>query len=243
MKGLRRIQGLRPFFTYFGGKHRIAHLYPRPLPSCKRLIEPFAGSAGYACRYPDREVTLCDLDEKVIGTWRYLISVKESEILRLPINIDHVDEMKGPQEAKWLVGWWFNKGMNSPCNLRSTWAKDERTRNSFWGGVIRHKIASQLRHVRHWKIIHGTYADLEDIEATWFVDPPYDVAGDKYRHGKDEIDYSHLSQWCQSRQGRVIVCENVGADWLPFRPFVIASGGRGKNYNGKSHESLFYRSE
>ena len=25
-------------------------------------------------------------------------------------------------------------------------------------------------------------------------------------------------QWCRTRQGQVIACENVGATWLPFEP-------------------------
>ena len=28
-----------------------------------------------------------------------------------------------------------------------------------------------------------------------------------------------LSEWCRSRRGQVMVCENEGARWLPFRPF------------------------
>jgi hypothetical protein len=32
------------------------------------------------------------------------------------------------------------------------------------------------------------------------------------------IDYSALADWCTSLPGQVIVCENDGATWLPFRP-------------------------
>ena len=55
-------------------------------------------------------------------------------------------------------------------------------------------------------------------EATWFIDPPYRVAGRHYRFGPDDIDYVSLGEWCRERPGLVIVCENAGADWLPFRP-------------------------
>lgn len=44
---------LKPFFTYFGGKYRIAPRYPKP--QYNTIIEPFAGSAGYSLRYPERE--------------------------------------------------------------------------------------------------------------------------------------------------------------------------------------------
>jgi site-specific DNA-adenine methylase len=49
---------LRPFFTYTGGKYRLAPRYPEPRHNL--IIEPFAGSAGYSLRHPEREVLLID---------------------------------------------------------------------------------------------------------------------------------------------------------------------------------------
>ena len=63
---------MRPFFTYYGGKYRAAPLYPSPTHA--NLVEPFAGSAGYALRYYDRQVLLVDADPVIAGLWRYLIS-------------------------------------------------------------------------------------------------------------------------------------------------------------------------
>ena len=33
-----------------------------------------------------------------------------------------------------------------------------------------------------------------------------------------KVDYVALREWCLSRKGLLIVCEQEGADWLPFRP-------------------------
>ena len=33
----------------------------------------------------------------------------------------------------------------------------------------------------------------------------------------DDIDYARLADWCRALPGTVDVCENVGADWLPFQ--------------------------
>jgi len=78
-----------------------------------------------------------------------------------------------------------------------------------------------------WRVIEGDYSEAPDIEATWFVDPPYHVSGARaskaergrvrYPNGADDIDYPALARWCRSRRGQVIVCEQPGADWLPFR--------------------------
>lgn len=67
---------LKPFFTYFGGKYRLAPKYPKPM--YNTIVEPFAGSAGYSLRYPEREVILNDLDPVISGIWEYLINVKEA---------------------------------------------------------------------------------------------------------------------------------------------------------------------
>lgn len=88
---------------------------------------------------------------------------------------------------------------------------------SFWGPRVRETIASQLGAIRHWQIREGSYQTLVvDGAATWFVDPPYRVAGVHYRCGSSAIDYPALAAWCRSRAGQVIVCEAAGADWLPF---------------------------
>ncbi len=72
------------------------------------------------------------------------------------------------------------------------------------------RLALQVQQIRHWKVTHGSYVDVENEDATWFIDPPRQLPAHK------EIDFDHLGPWCRSRKGAVIVCENEGADWLPF---------------------------
>ncbi len=71
---------LRPFFSYYGGKWRDAGNYPSP--QTGRIIEPFAGSAGYSLRHSQKDVVLCELDEKVFGVWNYLINEATPERIR-----------------------------------------------------------------------------------------------------------------------------------------------------------------
>lgn len=222
---------LKPFFTYFGGKWRAAPHYPKP--EHDTIIEPFAGSAGYSLRYPGRNVVLNDLDPKVAGTWDYIINAPESEILALPLydgTWETVSDLNLPQEARWLIGWWLNKGCAQPCSKPSTWMLGGTRPSSFWGEAIRERIASQQAHVRHWAIVNMDYTHLPAMRGTWFIDPPYRVAGKKYRHGSENIDFAGLGEWCSSRSGQVIVAENDGASWLPFRYFrdIQASPGKGR---------------
>lgn len=236
---------LKPFFTYYGGKYRIAPKYPAP--KYDMIVEPFAGSAGYSVRHPSHQVVLCDLNEKICGTWDYLINAPESEIRALPLDFETVSDLQVPQEARWLVGWWCNKGTTSPANSPSKWMRDGTHSNSFWGDVIRERIASQVQHIRHWKVFHGMYQDLGNWSdgATWFVDPPYDnKAGSHYTHGSRGFDYQQLASWCHSRTGQVMVCENEGADWLPFRFFVVAKASSGKQKSAQvSREVIWTREE
>ena len=222
---------MKPFFTYYGGKWRAAPSYPAPLLS--RVVEPFAGSAGYSLRYPHLEIELFDVSPVVAGVWEYLISVSESEIRNLPAVVEHVDDVPGAQEARWLVGFWLNKGTPGPRKQASSWMRSGLRPNSYWGEAIRERIASQLEGIRHWKVTCGDYREAGDGVATWFVDPPYDnAAGAHYPF--NFADFFSLGEWCRSRAGQVIVCENEGADWLPFRTHrKIKSnpGNHGKSYS------------
>lgn len=206
---------LKPFFCYFGGKHRTSKLYPPP--SQDTIIEPFAGSAAYSHRYYTHKIELFDSDPIIYGLWQYLIRVSELEILSLPIEIEDVRDLLIPQEAKWLIGFWINKGSTRPANKASTWFKSKLRPNSYWGNVIKLRIASQLKFIRHWKVYNQSYDQISNRIATWFIDPPYHSSGKEYKFNK--IDYNHLGQWCVERYGQTIVCEQFGAQWLNFKEF------------------------
>lgn len=222
---------LQPFFCYFGGKWRAAKRYPTP--QHETVIEPFAGGAGYALTYHDRRVILYEVDPTIYGLWSYLTRVKPSEILALPSQVEHVDDVKGAQEARWLVGFWLNKGGTTPKKTPSVWARSGIRPNSFWGQTIKERIAAQVDHIRHWDVRNVSYTTAENETATWFVDPPYQgECGRAYRFRT--IDYPALGTWCQERRGQVLVCEQDGADWLPFKPFhtiKATPGARGKSYS------------
>ena len=212
-------RAIRPFFGYYGGKWRDAPKH-YPAPEHPVIVEPFAGSAGYALRYPDRKVVLCERDPVLASVWRYLLRVSPQEILAIPDLPEDgsVNDLAIPQEARWLVGFWLNRATTSPRRTPSRWMRDHIRPGCFWGDRVRCTIASQLGAIRHWVLHEGDYADCNiSGSGTWFIDPPYQRAGRHYRFGPDQIDYKELAAWCLSRPGQVIVCENHGADWLPFQ--------------------------
>ena len=239
----RRVRPLRPFFSFYGAKWRLARRYPPP--RHRRIVEPFAGSASYALHFPDREVSLFDLDENVATVWSYLIAARESEILSLPLIKpgQHVSELGLTHEARLLVGFWLNKASPAPRNIPSAWMRRPDYASQFWGERVRHRIATQLQYIRHWKIRHGSYCSAPDCVATWFIDPPYQRKGSRYTCGSSSIDYPSLAAWSRSRPGQAIVCEQEGADWLQFRPFhsipSMACSSPGAKRRSKEVVALF----
>lgn len=205
---------LRPFFSYFGGKWTLAPKYTAP--EHDTIVEPFAGSAGYATRYPDRDVILVERSPVVAAMWRWLIGVSSDEVMSLPTDLSAPLDHLSPG-ARALIGFWRARGRVRPASTtNSSWLKSGRWPTSFWGEHIRARIATQVQQIRHWRVIEGDYTAAPDVVATWFVDPPYVGA----RHYTARVDnYAALATWCLSRRGLAIVCEQGGADWLPFRRF------------------------
>lgn len=239
------MSGLRPFFSFYGGKWRAAPYYPAP--QHDHIVEPFAGSAGYALRYPDRKVTLVERDPAIAATWRYLLAVSPIEVLELP-NIEagqSVDDLPVCPEARILIGWWLNRGSAQPGKHLSSWSLGMAANGGClsWSRPVRERIAWQLDAIRHWTLIEGRYEDAPDICATWFIDPPYQVAGKYYRFGSMTIDYARLGAWCEQRQGQVIVCENAGADWLPFRLWRDIKANESKHGGKVSKEAIWTNQE
>ena len=229
---------MKPFFTFYGGKYRAAPHYPAPL--YETIIEPFAGSAGYAMRYPQNRIILVEKDPAIAALWRYLINTTRENILHLPLDIPtSLDDMDLLPEEKTLIGFWLNKGTASACKTPSAWMRSGIRPNSFWGEAIRYRIASQVNFIKHWGLIEGDYSCAPNIEATWFIDPPYQKAGRLYRYSSKDIDFTRLGEWCKNRMGQVMVCENDGADWLPFIPHRTIKSTEGKHGKKQSKESLY----
>jgi site-specific DNA-adenine methylase len=219
---------LMPMFTYYGGKQRAARHYPAPEHGL--IVEPFAGSAGYSLNHADRGVLLIDSDPVIVSTWEFLLSASVDDVLGLP-DLEpgqSVMDLDVPQGARWLIGWWLAKGTTHPQLRPSTFMRDHPRGGPYWGTRIRQRIAAQLEHVRHWQVELGSYETSPDVDATWFVDPPYYGLRRTYRHGWRGIDYQHLGAWVKGCRGQVIVCEADDADWLPFRPLVTIDGTEGR---------------
>lgn len=83
---------------------------------------------------------------------------------------------------------------------------------------VKRKALEVIPEVAHWSVTNLDYTALQNLTATWFVDPPYsNAAGNRYRTAG--IDYERLGWWCLNRKGQTIVCEGYGAEWLDFERF------------------------
>lgn len=183
----------------------MINLYPAP--KYAKIIEPFAGSARYALKYWDRDVLLVDCREVVIKTWHYLQQASLADILALPEpkKGDDLAKFNLSEGERFLLGWQLGRGATHPRGTIQKFSYLSRDKAT---------IANQLYKIKHWTIRLGSYLDIENEACTWFIDPPYLHGGKSYRTG--QLDYPALANWCKSRLGQVIVCENTKADWLPF---------------------------
>lgn len=214
---------MKPFFSYFGSKARVAKLYGPP--RYADVIEPFAGSASYSVYWEPERVLLVDCDPVIIETWRYLISARPADILALPTAFETTDTLDIPDGAKHLIGFWLNKASSHPSKKPGNWARQYQKDGQchVWSQSVKERIAAQVPKIRHWEAICGSYAKIAAVPAHWFVDAPYVGMGHRYRFS--EIDYGHLAGWCKQRPGFVQVCENDAAHaWLPFQRLAEVRG-------------------
>ena len=225
--------------SYYGSKYRLASKYDAP--KHRTVIEPFAGGAGYSLHYPEHDVRLYDMDQRVCAVWDYVINVDPDEIRRLPLigMGDSVHNYNLTQEQRWLIGWWLGNGIPDPQTKLSGFTKTQYQRNAktrgVWSETRRELVAQTSSVIKHWKIEQRSYDTIDNEEATWFVGPPYQCkAGRRYR--QNEIDFGHLAEWCRSRRGQVQVCENTNSEkWLPFEDFHVTQGAT----QGKTMEVIW----
>lgn len=205
-------------WSYYGRKWKIVNKYPSPVHD--KIIEPFAGTASYSYKYWEKDITLVDAFDKIVGIWNYLKQAQPEDILSLP-EVENGESIKDKYkellpEERWLIGYCINNGSELPKHTAG-----RMNFNSWHRDKIR--IAKDLYKIRHWNIIHGDYKSLNNDKATWFVDAPYQFQK-LYKY--NDIDYNELAKWCKERNGQTIVCENSKADWMEFVPLTELSGQR-----------------
>ena len=157
-----------------------------------------------------RRVVLVEKDNRVAALWRRLLSMEPSELLELRVP------EAGERTTDFLL----------MCLSASQGVA--RSRSLIVNPRMRELAPAALRRMAEIlpeaqakiEVIEGDYTLAPDIEATFFVDPPYSDqrARRGYADGCDAqaTDYGALAAWCKRRQGQVIVCEHMGAQWLPF---------------------------
>jgi site-specific DNA-adenine methylase len=220
-------------FYYYGGKRRLARFYPKP--EFSTIIEPFAGSAAYSVTHlvpvkgvrTVERVILVEKDPRVCEIWEDLLAMTEDQLLKYPIP------KAGTRTSDFLL-------MTSACSNRIA-RTEEMTVTKRMPVVLKRmfkQIAAVLPEVKgRVEIIEGDYREAPDIEATWFIDPPYHVDGRAQSRGMGyaencnsySLDYAELAAWCGERRGQKIVCEQEGADWLPFEHLRVARNSIGNN--------------
>lgn len=205
-------------WSYYGSKSKIVDYYPTP--KYQKIIEPFAGSAKYALKYFEKDVLLVDKYEPIIKLWKWLQLCSPNDIKKLPVlkQGDDIRNIAGLcEEERILLGYGAQAGVAIFGNT----VTEAGTRNMV---TMFKNVANNLHKIKHWEIRLGSYDEIENEEATWFIDPPYQFGGHKYKHSNKKIDFKQLAEWCRSRNGQTIVCENMKADWLEFKALKKIQG-------------------
>ena len=216
-------------WSYYGSKSKIAKYYPKPIYG--KIIEPFAGAAWYSARYSTRKISLSDKNQIIYGIWDWLINAATINDLTEHQNLYLGDNLNDRQMApahRWLLGFIINRGSSTPANIVQKWSCQVVKRPT-WASTVAYqieRIITFLPEIKKWHIENEDYCNIKNEEATWFIDPPYQEGGQYYP--EHDIDYSSLAEWCTSRKGQVIVCENAAASWLDFVPLTSIHGQRKK---------------
>ncbi|MGH9688877.1 MAG: hypothetical protein ACRD5K_17490 [Candidatus Acidiferrales bacterium] len=217
-------------FYYYGRKKQIAKHYPSA--AFDVTIEPFAGAAAYSLfgNHWRRRVILIEKDRRVADIWEWLVQRATPEQIRALPDLkigEKSSEFLHIVHAATKMAFKYKTIKVTPV-LERNWEISKRV------------MAANVHKVKHWELICRDYSLAPDVEATWFIDPPYKAGpGTGYEHGSGAIDYVQLSEWVLRRRGQVICCEGPFGDYLPFKKLLTLPGVAGK----LSDEVIFYRTD
>lgn len=230
---------MRPFFSYYGAKYTGAK-YLGP-PRHELVIEPFAGSACYATRWNAPRAKLYDASVDICDLWDFLIHCSEQDIRSIPDSFDSIEQVHSlSRGASLLCRFWIAKGRAEPSGALSPWYFKYRGASDcrVWGASVKARVIAQKPMISEWTVDCVSWDRVPVEKAHWHIDPPYNNGpGSRYPHSK--IDFDALGSWCRNLPGYVDVCENEGADWLPFSPLCEIVSSRGRRDGHRSKEAVW----
>jgi hypothetical protein len=218
-----------PLFKVYGSKWSSSKLLPPP--TYDKIVEPFAGGAGYALRHCEKNVILYERHYGLYPLWFWLINTaRESDVREIPINAPSYTDIRSLGMCygqALLLKWWQRTNNYSPTWETSAWGN----KPGQWTANTRARVSEEISAIKHWTL-GGDQCILSDrgsvymhgigSPATWFIDPPYEG---NFQYGGPAIDYVALAAACRVLPGQVIVCEAVNPKtgkvptWLPFEPW------------------------
>lgn len=232
---------MRPFFSYYGSKWTGAKHYGPPRHPL--VIEPFAGSASYSTRWECKHVKLYDVSRDICDLWSWLIGCSVEDIARIPDAFEDYSEVRalsrGPQL---LVRFWISKGRAEASGTLSPWYFQWRntTNCRVWGPAVKRRIINQKPLIDLWTIEQKSWQEIKIEPAHYHIDPPYNNEAGR-RYPNSDVDFAALAEWCRGLPGAVDVCENAGANWLPFEPLYEVVTLRGRRSGAVSKEAMWRR--
>lgn len=219
--------GIHPLFKWFGSKWLSSKTLPPP--KHDRIVEPFAGGAGYSLRYCERDVLICENDLHLAKLWPWLIGEATEAMIRdIPIGVPIGTDIRTlglSQGQALLLKSWQRTNNVGDCWTISPWGN----KPGQWTANTSARVAEEVHAIKHWQFaLDGMRVMQHAIElgaatSMWFLDPMYEF-NYQYRN-KIGHDYAELGRLAQALPGQAVVCEAVCPktgkvpNWLPFEHF------------------------
>lgn len=237
-----------PLFKWFGSKWLGSRYYPAP--HSTKIVEPFAGGAGYSLRHSDREVIIAEANEYLFMLWDWLINDATAEkISAIPLDLkegSNITNLPLSFGQQLLLKNWQRTNNVGNCWTVSPWG----SKPGQWTENTRNRVARDISCVKHWRVEKDGFALLEsdlslDSSIAWFIDPIYQY---NYQYGMKGFEYDRLASAVMQLRGQVVVCEAICPktsavpNYLPFTFFRDSvTSRRSSGNNTHSKELIFFR--
>jgi len=236
---------IHPLFKWFGSKWQSAKHYPEP--RWNTIVEPYAGSAGYALNYCDRNVLIWEDDPNLMQLWLWLIEdATQSNVLDIPVGLPVGTDILSlglSLGQALLLKHWQRTNNAGDCWTISPWGD----KPGQWTANTRARVAEEVSAVKHWNFLVDP--GFAPDNSTWFIDPPYQY-NYRYRTGLPPFSHELLASFVKRlpRQAQIICCEaacpktGVVPSYLPFSPSHRSVTSRRKaTQQHHSRELIYYR--
>lgn len=206
---------MKPAFSYYGGKQKIAKHIVELLPDHKCYVEPFCGGAAVLfAKPPSFNEVLNDTNGRIVNFFKVLRDRPDELIRKIELTPysrrEHYEAREGSScSVEDARRWYCDVQQGFLHRPRSGWLATHAYSNASKVGLSAGRLMDVARRISSTHVddvpAEKCIKQWDSKDTLFYVDPPYPSTNQGHYRGFSQADFERLIEQLSSIKGRAVL--------------------------------------